>query len=93
MLADPWRWPKAERGSFPVSYVISYGWRQTALYTPVVRRKCCIATIRFGKRARGFYGVAAFRNEDDEPAFRIGLGFVELDAYFLGFDRSEDDDA
>ena len=88
----PWRWPKKERGSFPVSLIISHGWRQTAFYTPVVRRKCAITTVRFGRGALGFYGVAAFRNEDDEPAFHIGLGLVEVYGYFLGFEPRRDDD-
>lgn len=91
-MSEPWRWPKQERATFPARFVISYGWRQTALYTPVVRRKCAITTVRFGRRALGFYGVAAFWNEDDEPAFRIGLGLVEIDGYFLGFERKDDDE-
>lgn len=92
MTTDPWRWPKVEHGRFPAHNVISYGWRQTGLYTPVVRGKCVIATVRFGKHARGFYGVAAYRNEDDEPELRVGLGFVEFEAYALGFEQREDDE-
>lgn len=89
-VRDPFRWPQ-DRGRFPAHFVISYGWRQTAFYTPVVRKRCVIATVRFGRAARGFYGVAAFRNDDGEPSLRIGLGFVELDAYALGFERRDDD--
>ena len=92
---EPFRWP-TDRGRFPAHFVISYGWRQTTFYTPVVARRCVIATVRFGRSALGFYGIAVARNEDDEPSLRIGLGLVEIDAYALGFDRraidTEDDD-
>lgn len=91
MTQEPFKWP-ADRATFPAHFVISYGWRQTTLYTPVVRRRCAITTIRFGLRALGFYGVAAYRNEDDEPTLRIGLGFVEIETYALGFYRRDDDD-
>lgn len=89
---DPWRWPRRERGSFPASFVISYGWRQTAFYTPVVKGRCLITTVRLGRRAaRGFYGIAGYRNEDDEPEVRIGLGVVEVESYGLGFEPPKDD--
>jgi hypothetical protein len=91
MTTTPWRWPKQERASFPAMYVLSYGWRQTTIYTPVVRRRCVITTIRFGRSALGFYGIAVFRNEDDEPSFRMGLGLVEIDAYAIGFQRRDQD--
>jgi hypothetical protein len=88
--SEPFRWPR-DRGRFPAHFVISYGWRQTTIYTPVVRKKCVIATVRFGLSARGFLGVAAFRDQDDEPTLRIGLGFAEFDAYAMGFERRDDD--
>jgi hypothetical protein len=87
-----WRFPKQERGRFPAHWIISFGPRQTTIYSPVVRRRCAITTLRLGRRALGFYGIAAYRNEDDEPAFRLGLGLVEVAAYFLGFDRRALDD-
>jgi hypothetical protein len=88
---EPFRWP-TDRGRFPAHFVISYGWRQTVFYTPVVARKCVITTVRFGRSALGFYGIAAFRNDDDEPELRIGLGLVEIDAYAIGFYRRDSDD-
>lgn len=91
MATEPFRWP-LDRGRFPAHFVISYGWRQTALYTPVVRKKCVIATVRFGKAAGGFLGLAAYRNEDDEPELRIGLGLAQFEAYAMGFERRGDDD-
>ena len=84
MASDPWRWP-LDRGRFPAHFVVSYGLRQTVLYTPVVRRRCFITTVRFGRTALGFYGIAAFRNEDDEPTLRIGLGLIEIETYVLTF--------
>lgn len=90
-VAEPFRWPK-DRGRFPAHFVISYGWRQTAFYTPVVAKKCVIATVRFGRAAHGFFGIGAYWNEDDEPELRIGLGFIEIEAYAMGFERRDDDD-
>lgn len=89
--SEPFRWP-ADRAHFPAHFVISYGWRQTTFYTPVVARRCVIATVHFGRRALGFYGLAVFRDEDDEPSLRIGLGLLAIDAYALGFQRRDHDD-
>lgn len=87
---EPFRWPRKDRGRFPAHFVISYGWRQTVLYTPVAARRCVITSIHIGRSADPFYGIAAFRNEDDEPSFRLGLGLVTVDAYMIGFYRRSD---
>lgn len=79
-------YPKKARKSYPTRWVITYGWRQMAAFTPRIWNYAAMVTLRIVPRHGGlFFGLWVGKADDSDWELRAGVGLVEIEVDLIEF--------
>lgn len=87
MSSTEHRWPRADRATYPTRWVQWYSWRQIVFFTPKVRLRSAIVTLRIWPRLGWVFGLVAWRDDDEELTVRAGVGVAEIEAVVMQWTR------